>query len=116
MNNYHSKDKPFIAKAFEANTCHITKNDDKLIKATCHAYKDSDVECKELIVHPYEEGCFIFADYDKSEVKWVYKTLKKEGYSTALINLLKIARFHGCKYLQLDCDGVQYDDLPTFKW
>ena len=38
------------------------------------------------------------------------------GFSDALYNLLSLARKNGCKYLQLDCDGVEYDDLPTFKW
>jgi hypothetical protein len=27
-----------------------------------------------------------------------------------------LARKHECKYLQLDRDGVEYEDLPTFKW
>jgi hypothetical protein len=33
-----------------------------------------------------------------------------------IINLLEIARGNSCKFLQLDCDGVEYDDLPTFSW
>tara|TARA_Y100001956_G_scaffold76746_1_gene86320 strand:- start:2421 stop:2696 length:276 start_codon:yes stop_codon:yes gene_type:complete len=33
-----------------------------------------------------------------------------------LLNLLKIARSHGCKWLVLDCDADAVEGLPTFNW
>ncbi|AUR93558.1 hypothetical protein NVP1187O_245 [Vibrio phage 1.187.O._10N.286.49.F1] len=33
-----------------------------------------------------------------------------------LINLLQIARSHRCKWLVLDCDGLEVAGLPTFDW
>jgi hypothetical protein len=116
MNNYHSQTKPFIAKCFEANMCHISKKDDELILATAHAFKEGDVACTDLIVYEYEEGCFIFAAYEDDEAEDIYTSLEGQGYSKALLDLLRLARKHECKYLQLDRDGVEYEDLPTFKW
>jgi len=29
---------------------------------------------------------------------------------------MELARKSGCKFLQLDCDGIEYDDLPKFDW
>lgn len=48
--------------------------------------------------------------------KYTPKALKNLGYSDAFANLLTLARQSGCKYLQLDCDGIEYADLPTFDW
>jgi hypothetical protein len=45
-----------------------------------------------------------------------YSSLEKEGYSKAFVELLKLAKANGCKFLQLDGDGIQYDDLPSFEW
>ena len=116
MNNYHSQTKPFIAKCFEANTCHISKKDDELILATSHAFKEGDVACTDLIVYEYEEGCFIFAAIEDDVVEDFYTTLEGQGLSHEFIALLRLAKQFGCKYLQLDRDGEIYDNLPTFKW
>lgn len=116
MNNYHSTEKPFIAKCFEASTGHINKNDDQLLKQSEHSFKEGDTNFNSVIVYSYEEGYFVFVAYDKSELSEVYKGLEDLGYSMALINLMKTARKHGCKYLQLDGDGVEYTDLPRFNW
>ena len=96
MNNYHSKLKPFIAKCFEASTFHITQRDSVLIHATDQAYKEGT--------------------WDDNEVEEMYTTLKGQGFSNELIELLKLAKYHNCKYLQLDRDGVVYEELPVFDW
>ena len=116
MNNYHSKLKPFIAKCFEASTFHITQRDSVLIHATDQAYKEGTTLCTDLIVMNYEEGCFIFAAWDDNEVEEMYTTLKGQGFSNELIELLKLAKYHNCKFLQLDRDGVVYEELPVFDW
>lgn len=114
--NYDSKLKPRIIKCFEASICHVTKRDSELMEATDHAYNEGDLECTDLIVYIYKEGCFIFAAWEDNEVENVYTTLISQGYSQALIELLKLTRYHDCTYLQLDRDGVEYDDLPKFSW
>ena len=43
-------------------------------------------------------------------------SLAKEGYSEDFIFLVELAIANGCKFLQLDQDGIEYEDLPTFDW
>jgi hypothetical protein len=99
---YHSKTSPWIIKCFEASTSHITKEDDAILKK----------EDAPLAVYTYEFGYFVYAlgESEKTE------DLLKAGFSNAFCNLLDRARQLDCKFLQLDCDGVTYTDLPTFEW
>jgi len=108
---YNSKTNPFIVKVFEACTSHITEKDDANLK------RDSNVtdHNPSLIVYPFEYGYFIFSDFEADEVEAIYLSLeKKEGYSKEFIQLLKLAKEKGCKFLQIDEDGAEYEDLPTF--
>lgn len=38
------------------------------------------------------------------------------GYSSALIKAVRLARKHDCKYIKFDCDGLVNDTLPKFDW
>jgi len=96
---------PYITKAFEASTCHITKHDTELLG------RDDCAIC----AYSFEYGWFIFTGsggYDQEE----YNGILAYGFSEALVNLLKTAAKHDCKFLCLDCDGFTYDDLPQYKW
>lgn len=104
---YNSKKNPFIVKAFEASTAHITQQDGFLLK------KDDK---SDPVAYSYEYGYFIFVDWEKIEHDHQIRRLKEIGYSQALINLINQARIHKCKFLQLDGDGIEYEDLPTFDW
>jgi hypothetical protein len=105
---YNTKRNPIITKNFNCSTAHITKEDsDKISKAI----KDPRTP---LVGYQYLEGCFIYV-----ASVWVKKeceALKAYGFSDAFINLIKVAAGLGCKYLQLDCDEIEYEDLPTFEW
>ena len=93
---------PFITKNLDVSTAHITKEDSELLNQK----RIQNL----LIVYPYREGYFIYVpEYDLTQ-------LKKTGFSKAFINLMKQTAKAGCKYLQLDCDGMTYDDLPTYNW
>ena len=100
---------PFIIKAFESSTCHITEEDNnKLMSDDC-----------ELVVYPYQGsgiqyGMLVFADPETAERD--FSELKDQGFSDALIKLLQIAYAEGCKFLQLDCDGTTYPELPQYDW
>ena len=97
------KDNPCIVKVLDISTAHITKRDSFFIsKAT-----------SELIQYEYKEGFFIYVLEDKEETQ---EALLKAGYSQAFVDIINRARELGCKYVQLDCDGITYDDLPTFEW
>jgi hypothetical protein len=109
--------KPFIVKAFEASSSHITPKDDKLLKQkdlcslATYEVRGGGILYGFLIYTGLKDNTSIHEMRSFSD-----KAIKAEGYSKAFINLLKIARKNGCKFLQLDCDGVEYDDLPTFDW
>lgn len=108
---------PFIVKVFEASSCHITKKDDQLLKrhdtGTVSAYemRGSGILYGFLIYTSLEENSSIVESGIPDEA-----AIKAEGFSDAFINLLKLAKKNGCKFLQLDCDGVEYEDLPKFEW
>jgi hypothetical protein len=112
----NSKD-PFIVKVFEASSCHITQQDDKLLKRddlsalAVYDIKAGKVRYGYLIYTGLEDNNAVeeLKDFTK-------EAIAKDGYSTALINLLELAKKNGCKFLQLDCDGVEYEDLPRFNW
>ena len=114
----YNSTKPFITKNFEASTAHITEEDDKLIKATIMAEKTYKFPYTNLIVYSYSEGSFIytFLTEEGKHLEEIFTTLKEEGFSDAFLNLLLLANQEGCKYLQLDCDAMVYEDLPTFNW
>lgn len=114
----NSKSNPFTVKIFEACTSHITKQDDQLLKredlaalAVYEVKSSLGVHYGYLIYTGVEEGSSVVEDNSFS-----MDSLRKAGFSEAIINLLDIARKKECKFLQLDCDGVEYDDLPTFNW
>jgi hypothetical protein len=100
---YNSKTKPVIVKSFEAWTGHITKEDNALLKRE---------DCPLSIYH-YEYGCFIYSGDLKG---YDSRALKNYGFSSSFVSLMEITRGHSCKFLQLDCEGAEYEDLPKFSW
>jgi hypothetical protein len=117
MKTYNSKDL-FIVKVLEASTGHITEEDDKLLRREDLA----DLAVYDVKVGKVKFGYLIYTGLDdgtsiQEELQSFTKaSLKAAGFSDALFNLLSLAKKAGCKFLQLDCDGVEYDDLPTFDW
>ena len=109
----NSKTNPFIVKVFEANSSHITENDDMLLQCedmtSLVVYKVIGGET----LYGYLIYTFLGLDDQDTTTK---KSLMEDGYSEELCNLLELAKNQGCKFLQLDGDGMQYDDLPTFNW
>lgn len=103
--------KPHITTNFDCSTGHITKKDDELIKKS---RKDPE---HPLIVYFYKEGYFIFCYYeDHTDMKEKIEELEKYGFSKEFIHIFSVSRNLFCKYLQLDCDGTTYEELPTFNW
>ena len=118
MKTYNSVESPFIVKVFEASTGHITKEDDKLLRrddvgSVCtYDIKGGKILYGYLVFTGLENNSSIKEEIATEELE----AMKADGFSDAFINLLKIARAKGCKFLQLDGDGVSYEDLPTFEW
>jgi hypothetical protein len=116
MKTYNSKDL-FIVKVLEACTSHITEEDDKLLK--CEG--QNDLAVYDIKGGKVQYGYLIYTGLDEGSIReenqsFTQASLKAAGFSDALFNLLSLAKKSGCKFLQLDCDGVEYDDLPTFNW
>jgi hypothetical protein len=94
--------KPLIRPVLNASTAHITKKDDDLLKR----------EDNPLSPYRYEFGYFIHVGEDLGE----RKAALEYGHSETLLDLVDEARDRGCHYLQLDCDGEEYPELPTYEW
>ena len=109
---------PFIVKVFEACTSHITEKDDKLLRkedlAELSVYNidGGGTRFGYLIYTGLEDNTSIKEGIEKP----TQKAILKAGFSKNLVWLLGRAKKNGCKFLQLDCDGVEYDDLQTFDW
>jgi hypothetical protein len=108
----------FIVKVLEASTSHITAQDDRLLKQedmsalAVYDVKGGETQFGYLIYTGLEDGTSI----QEELLSFTQASLKAAGFSDALYNLLSLAKRNGCKFLQLDCDGVEYDDLPKFDW
>lgn len=107
---YNSKKNPIITKNFDCSTAHITKSDNTLL---LEAMDDPQAP---VIVYKYAEGYFIYVPTETDAFIGGTEKEKAYGFSDAFINLLKVAASLGCKYLQLDADAMEYEDLPTFDW
>ena len=97
-------------KSMEACTCHITENDSKLL----------DMDVVPLSAYKYEYGWFVYvdenADYTKPLAIEEGLFNKNPQFSAAFMELMKLAQKNKCKFLQLDCDGMGYPDIPAFVW
>ena len=100
-------------KSMEACTSHITENDSKLL----------DMDFVPLSVYKYEYGWFIHVNEEsnyveplRAELEGPEGTYKKDQFSEAFMALMRLAKENKCKFLQLDCDGTEYPDLPKYSW
>ena len=113
------------------STIHMTKKDSELLWKHSYIARDeyhwpmenqfihNDVESSPLIVKSTDYGYIISTGTFEDEEYFseeIVPSLKEEGFSDALINLLRIALETNCWYLKLDADGQIYDKLKTFEW
>lgn len=105
---YRLKKNPYLVTSLDISTAHITRQDDKLLRAACKGKDTNPVSA-----YKYQYGYFVHVP-DKDE--GLNKACIKEEYSKEFTLLLIQARELGCKYIQFDCDGTIYEDTPTFNW
>ena len=110
---YNTKKNPIITKNFDCCTSHITKADASLLDRVAKGLLAQE---NPPIVYKYEEGYFIYVPEDHEGIVADANNAAALGFSPAFVNLLAVTRTQGCKYLQLDCDAMEYEDLPTFNW
>lgn len=97
--------KPWIDKILDMSTGHITKKDDDLLG-------NKDFE-NPLSLYRFDYGYFVFCM--GAESGWA-GVLLNYGYSQALVDILALGKSLDCKFVKLDCDGMEYKELPTFEW
>lgn len=86
----------------DASTGHITEQDNELLQ------KD---DLPGLIVYPYDYGFFVYLSEDETK-----ESILSSGFSGGFVYLFEQARDTGAKFLNLDCDGPIYPELPQFNW
>jgi hypothetical protein len=108
---YNSTSNPIVTMNFDVSTGHITAQDNVLLKK---AVKDPEAP---VIVYEYKEGYFVYVPIEGNEFDETEgPAMEKYGLSKTFINLLRETARLKCKYLQLDADGMEYENLPTFEW
>lgn len=98
---------PEIEKSFVCSTCHITAEDNKRLE------KEKEDELSSILMYKYEYGYRLYVGDLPDEYIAEYRAA---GLSDELCNLLRIAYQLDCKWLVLDCDGSDYEELPSFDW
>jgi ssDNA-binding Zn-finger/Zn-ribbon topoisomerase 1 len=98
---------PLIQKYMDVSTGHITKRDNMLLIEACKADTGNP-----LVAYKYQYGYWIACGSNPD----YYKSFKEYGYSENFVAIVARAQEFKCTYVQIDCDGIQYDDLETFDW
>jgi hypothetical protein len=97
-----------ITKNLDISTVHISEQDSERLS--------SNGDNGTLIVHPYEEGHFIYVENIQELFEITIDKLIKEGYSHAFIEIMQLAHDLGCAFIQLDGDGTEYKHMLKFDW
>jgi len=100
---------PEIVKVLDISTGHMTKNDAVLLD------RSPEDEDSPAIVYKYDEGYFVYVG-DFLDERHNYEDYRDYGFSDAFTDILLFAKKTGMKYVQFDCDGASYCDLPNFTW
>lgn len=100
-----------IFSVLEISTAHITEQDGNLLEASGEAET-------QVVAYSTEYGWQVYCQYENEDelFDYVVLSMKSEGYSDEMINLMKLGRQLGCRYLGIDQDGMIYDNLPQFGW
>jgi hypothetical protein len=104
---------PVCVSVLDISTGHITKEDNDLIKVqdVVKNYRGGSP----VISYGYPEGYFVYVSEDIKD-KDYKKSLETYGFSKQFITILEKAFARKIKYVQFDCDGIQYRDLENYNW
>ena len=97
------------------STSHITLRDSELLTDIV----DEVDPGFPLIVNNTPYGwlvyCYILAE-EGTDKKKFRKDLVEMGFSNEFVSLLELSAEQGAKWVDIDQDGTEYDDLPSFDW
>ena len=100
-----------IAKFLDLSTKYLPFDDIKILMTHADGTMPSG-----LIAIQHNHGYFIHVELDAKRAEELASELRAYGFSDAFIAVLRHARQHDCWWLNLDADGEDEDDLPTFDW
>ena len=104
-----------IRTIYEANTCHITEQDDVLFQKTRNRDKLEEGFVSPLRIEKHEYGWFVclLICQDDPETLKAFKAL---GFSDECIQLISMAIYEKCDWLYLDRDAAVEPGIPLFDW
>ena len=111
--SYRLNKNPYLVKSLDISTGHLTKKEAELLDNASKGESENPITA-----YKYEYGYFVHVPTEEPD----YLAIAEYGYSKfdcdciQFIAILRRARELGCKYVQFDGDGIQYDDLETFSW
>lgn len=110
-----------IYKTMVASTGHMAEADNALLMYLGYEDPVAGGSKHPFIVRGYEYGWRVFVGSDPERVTLgeagsYMSGAEERGLSPEFVKLMSIAAGHGCRWLELDCDGPLYDGLPTFEW
>jgi hypothetical protein len=97
-----------IHKNLDISTVHITEQDSEKLS--------SNGDNGPLILYPFGFGHFIYVESDEEIFKETLEKVRRAGYSIQFQNIMQLAHDLECKFIQLDGDGAQYENLIQFDW
>lgn len=100
-----------IARFLDLGTRYITATDAALLDQRS---TDGGSTC--LIIRRHDYGWFIHVPLEPAELATLAVALRANGYSNAFVGVLSYASKHECWWVNLDADGEDETDLPTFDW
>ena len=98
---------PHITTVLDISTGHISPNDGVLLD---NSKKDIN---SPIIVYDYPEGYFVYVP--QIAVEEELEGFMTYGMSEEFCKIIKLASDKGCKYVQFDCDGIEYEDLKIIE-
>lgn len=87
---------------------------DARIEAILKESDHDDLTC--LIVYGKDQGYWIHCGCDIQSVEDDLEKAKAAGFSGAFCKIVWDAHNAGCRWVEFDADGEQYEDYPKFKW
>jgi len=104
-----------IRKIYEANTCHITEQDDVLFQKTRNRDKLEEEFVSPLRIERHAYGWFVCLLICQDDPETL-KEFKALGFSNECIHLIEMAIYEKCDWLYLDRDAAVEPGIPLFDW
>ena len=97
---------PEVSTTFDISTGHVEQRDMELLVA---CGKDSPF----CTVYPYEEGVMVVVSRESPVDP---EEILAYGFSPAMVEVYLQAQHMRAKFINLDRDGADYAELPSFDW